>query len=182
MAVYNRKTNALFLSGSSTFTSALDSEGPVEVSYGFLGRILAQGFMRVFASFTDGEHWTSRHNDLWMNDTRRYFQELALCLAEQANELEESSAEYNHKLRHLRSAAWTKAHGEASQVLLPVVLEVLGLVPLYEAYVDTIKYDPPFPARSSLRTRRPRTRCRLSTPFACNQELPMNPVKKCPLW
>ncbi|KAL1467267.1 hypothetical protein MTO96_005820 [Rhipicephalus appendiculatus] len=71
MAVYNRKTNALFLSGSSTFTPALDPKGPVEVNYGFFGRIVAQGIMRVMASFTDGAHQAARHSDFWTNDTRR---------------------------------------------------------------------------------------------------------------
>ncbi|KAH7981909.1 hypothetical protein HPB52_001757 [Rhipicephalus sanguineus] len=144
MAIYNRKTNALFLSGSSSFTPALDPKGPVEVNYGFFGRIVAQGIMRVMASFADGAHRTPRYSDFWTNDTRRNLREVTLCLGEQAGELEESSAEYKQRLHRLRSAAWTKARGETSPVPLPVVLEALGLVPLYEAYVEAIKYDAPY--------------------------------------
>ncbi|XP_037565150.1 neprilysin-3-like [Dermacentor silvarum] len=144
MAAYNRKTNALFLSGSSTFAPALDTKGPVEVNYGFFGRIVAQGIMRILDKYTDEPKRPSRLNKFWTSDAGRNLKDLALCLEKQANELEERSAPYSQRLHRFRSAARTTAHGEASSVLLPVVLEALGLAPLYEAYVDARKDIAPY--------------------------------------
>ncbi|KAH6948376.1 hypothetical protein HPB50_023826 [Hyalomma asiaticum] len=142
MAVYNRKTHALFLSGSSTFAPALDTKGPVEVNYGFFGRIVAQAIVRALASLTDEAPNSSRHSGVWTNDTGRSLRDVALCLGKQADELEESSAQYSQRLHRFRSAASTTARGESS-VPGSVVLEALGLAPLYEAYTDAIKYDVP---------------------------------------
>ncbi|KAH6945519.1 hypothetical protein HPB50_008830 [Hyalomma asiaticum] len=65
-------------------------------------------------------------------------------LGKQADELEESSAQYSQRLHRFRSAAWTTARGASSTVPMAVVLEALGLAPLYEAYTDAIKYDVPY--------------------------------------
>ncbi|XP_065301826.1 neprilysin-like [Dermacentor albipictus] len=148
MAVYNRKTNALFLSGSSTFPPALDTRGPVEVNYGFFGRIIAQGITRILAMFTGEAKRSPRLHEFWTTDTGRNLRDLALCLEKQADELQENSAQYNKDLHDFQSAARTKARGEAASVLLPAVLEALGLAPLYEAYADARKdiapYEPLF--------------------------------------
>nr|XP_054923404.1 neprilysin-3-like [Dermacentor andersoni] len=77
-------------------------------------------------------------------DTGRNLRDLALCLEKQADELQESSAQYSKGLHHFLSAARTTARDEAASVLLPAFLEALGLAPLYEAYADARKDTAPY--------------------------------------